>query len=542
MIKNPILKGFNPDPAICKVGGDYYIAVSTFEWFPGVRIYHSTNLADWKLCVTPLDRVSQLNLYGVADSGGVWAPDLTYSQGKFWLVYSIMKEHRSWKDVKNYLVTSEHIEGPWSEPVFLNGSGFDPAFFHGDNGKKYLINMVYDHRPANPWYYGISIQEYDSVRQELIGVPEIIFKGSEIGKTEGPHIYKKGEFYYLITAEGGTRNEHCVTVARSKNLKGPYEIHPNNPILSSWNHPELILQNAGHGSFVETESGEWYLAHIVARPMKRKNKPIREERGFSSLGRETAIQKIYWKNEWPFVVGGHVPSITVDNSEFDSINSEILEKRINKKYDFQTTELNSDFQTLRIPFNEEMGSLSERPGYLRLYGGESPTSVFNQSLIARRWESMNFSAEIKVEFIPKTFQELAGLICIYNTKNWVSCNITRNEEKGRILELAVCEGQIMSWPLGENQIILPEEGAVQLRVRVDQSIFYFEYATEQNNWKSIPFNFMSYTLSDEYITKPFTGGVGAAFTGSFIGMHCVDLTGKKQYADFDYFTYVEGEE
>lgn len=539
MINNPVLKGFNPDPAICRKDDTYYIAVSTFEWFPGVRIYQSKNMSDWELCATPLDRVSQLNLKGVPDSGGVWAPDLTYNDGKFWLIYSNMTEHRAWKDVKNYLVTSETIEGPWSEPIFLNSSGFDPAFFHNEDGKKYLLNMVYDHRNNKPWYHGIAIQEYDVSKEKLVGDADIIFTGSEIGKTEGPHIYKVGEYFYLITAEGGTRNEHCVSVSRSKELKGPYEIHPDNPILSSWGHPELVLQNAGHGSLVETTEGTWYLAHIVTRPVKRTNKPIREERGFSSLGRETAIQKVYWEDGWPYVEGKGLPLEKVDNSELETDKS--LSTIDIKEYNFSTAKLDKDLQTLRVPFNEEMGSLTSRSGYLRLYGGESPTSVFTQSLVARRWQSMKFTTTISIDFDPDNFQQLAGLICIYNTKNWVSCNITWHEEKGKILELTVCEGQVMSWPLNDNQLLLPDKTEVQIRVNVCNDIFFFEYSLNNQNWMKIPYEFKSHTLSDEYITKPFIGNVGAAFTGSFVGIHCVDITGSKNFADFGSFIYKEEE-
>ena len=129
-IENPILKGFNPDPSIVKVGDDFYIATSTFEWFPGVRIYHSKNLMDWKLVAAPLNRLSQLNLLGVKDSGGIWAPCLSWSDGLFYLIYTNMADRsKIFMDAHNYLVTAETIEGPWSEPIYLNSIGFDPSLF-----------------------------------------------------------------------------------------------------------------------------------------------------------------------------------------------------------------------------------------------------------------------------------------------------------------------------------------------------------------------------------------------------------------------------
>jgi len=157
MINNPILTGFHPDPSVCRVGKDYYIAVSTFEWFPGVMIHHSKDLKHWHLVSTPVNRTSQLNMLGNPDSGGVWAPALSYHDGKFWLIYSDVKElSGSWKDVNNYLITCDTIDGKWTDPIYLNSSGFDPSLFHEEDGKKYLVNMVWDYRPTRHSFYGPS--------------------------------------------------------------------------------------------------------------------------------------------------------------------------------------------------------------------------------------------------------------------------------------------------------------------------------------------------------------------------------------------------
>ncbi|EAC9531802.1 glycoside hydrolase 43 family protein, partial [Listeria monocytogenes] len=190
MITNPILTGFHPDPSICRAGEDYYIATSTFEWFPGVRIFHSKDLKNWRLISTPVNRVSQLNMLGNPDSGGVWAPNLSYSDGRFWLIYSDVKtQSNSWKDVNNYLITCETIDGDWSEPIYMNSSGFDPSLFHDDDGKKYFLNMVWDYRPTNHSFYGIALQEFDWQAKKLVGQPKIIFKGTERKLTEAPVMY-----------------------------------------------------------------------------------------------------------------------------------------------------------------------------------------------------------------------------------------------------------------------------------------------------------------------------------------------------------------
>ena len=172
MIRNPILKGFNPDPSICRVGDDYYIATSTFEWFPGVQIHHSRDLVNWRLVKRPLERASQLDMRGNPDSCGVWAPCLSHADGLFWLIYTDVKRlDGNFKDAHNYLVTAPAIAGPWSDPIYLNSSGFDPSLFHDDDGRKWLLNKQWKHatdsvggRPRGTAFDGILAQEYDPRR------------------------------------------------------------------------------------------------------------------------------------------------------------------------------------------------------------------------------------------------------------------------------------------------------------------------------------------------------------------------------------------
>jgi xylan 1,4-beta-xylosidase len=197
-ITNPILPGFNPDPSICRVGGDYYIATSTFEWYPGVQIHHSRDLVHWRLLTRPLRRPSQLDMRGDPDSCGVWAPCLSHCDGLFYLIYTDVKRYgrasigglsnASLRDFHNYLVTSDRIDGDWSDPVHLNSSGFDPSLFHDDDGRKYLLNMLWDHRPGQNRFAGIVLQEYSHKQQKLIGQRRLIFTGTPIGFTEGPHV------------------------------------------------------------------------------------------------------------------------------------------------------------------------------------------------------------------------------------------------------------------------------------------------------------------------------------------------------------------
>ena len=221
------MRGFHPDPSVCCVGKDLYVATSTFEWFPGIRLHRTRDLVNWETLPYPLTRLSQLNLAGNPSSGGIWAPALSYADGIFYLIYTDVK---TWKggnncpahDNHNYLVTAENIRGPWSEPTYLNSSGFDPSLFHDPDGRKWLVNMEWDYRaiPEDPgneqtadpsqfarYFGGILLQEYDPQKRQLTGDVHKIFTGTELGFTEGPHLYHWRGKYYLLTAR--RRDELC---------------------------------------------------------------------------------------------------------------------------------------------------------------------------------------------------------------------------------------------------------------------------------------------------------------------------------------------
>ncbi|KAK7958276.1 Beta-xylosidase [Apiospora saccharicola] len=389
-VRNPILPGFNPDPSILRVGSDYYIATSTFEWFPGVQIHHSKDLANWELVTRPLTRKSQLDMRGDPDSCGVWAPCLTHDGDRFWLVYTdVKRKDGSMKDAHNYIVHAPAIEGPWSDPVYANSSGFDPSLFHDDDdGRKWFVNMVQDHRRRPRYFGGIRLQEFSPAEGRLVGPMKTIFLGTELDLVEGPHLYKRNGWYYLLTAEAGTAYEHACTLARCRDIWGPYEVHPQNPILSSKDAPFAALQRAGHGDIVDTEDGKTYLVHLCGRPMTQKRRCI--------LGRETALQEAYWADDdWLYVKGGPVPSLHVEVPGTPDETPYWLEQR----YTFEK-ELHKDFQWLRTPEPERI--LSVEGGQLVLTGRESIGSWFEQSLVARRQQHFSYDAETVVDFSPRT--------------------------------------------------------------------------------------------------------------------------------------------
>ena len=537
MIRNPILPGFNPDPSIVRVGDDYYIATSTFEWYPGVQIHHSRDLVHWRLIAHPLDRAELLDMRGNPDSGGIWAPCLTYADGLFWLVYTDVKRHEgSFKDMHNYLTTCATIDGRWSDPVYLNSSGFDASLFHDDDGRKWLLNMEWDYRPGHHPFNGILLQEYDPAARRLTGPIRNIFRGTDLRVTEGPHLYRRNGYYYLLTAEGGTGYTHAITMARSRQLEGPYEVDPIKHIVTSKDAPSLPLQRAGHGDWVETRNGEVYLVHLCGRPLSL-HAQSGEQR--CPLGRETAIQKAYWTEDgWLRLAnGGNTPDTEVPAPDLPRHPW----PRAPAMTRFDSEQLPIDFQWLRYPWDESLFSLRARPGRLRLFGAESFGSWFRQSLIARRQQAFRFTATTAVEFEPDTLQQCAGLICYYNAHKFHYLNITCNDAGEKHLAIISCLGEErfnLAYPVDSATFIpLPRGGKIWLRADVNYAKLRFSWSLDGERWTSHE-GVLDYSLISDEAGRGYT----KSFTGAFVGMACHDISGRRQPADFEFFEYVEHED
>ncbi len=523
MIRNPILSGFNPDPSIVRVGDDYYIATSTFEWFPGVQIHHSRDLAQWELIARPLDRISQLNMLGNPDSGGVWAPCLSYSGGLFYLIYTDVKQWTGTrhKITHNYLVTAPSIHGPWSEPIYLDSSGFDASLFHDDDGRKWYLSMIWDHRVGRNQFAGTLLQEFDPISQKLIGPRRNIFLGTELGLTEGPHLYRRDGWYYLLVAEGGTGYEHAATIARSRAIEGPYEVDPENPFLTSRHAPEAVLQKAGHASLAQTSNGEWYVVHLCGRPLANRR---------CLLGRETAIQKLRWTDDgWPRLAqGGCAPSEFVDGPRGSSADDKTPPPPKRSQRVAFDGALDLHFQTLRQPLDASWASFSARPGWLRLYGGEPTTSHFRQSLVARRIQSFETQTTTCLEIAPGDFKHMAGLIAFYDTRKHFYLRVSLDETLGK--HLAIVRYDVAN--LGEiagTETPLPDHGSIFLRATIRRAELQFSYALDNENWVNVGPALDSSILSDEYDHL--------GFTGAFVGVCAQDLSGQRRHADFRWFDY-----
>ncbi|OUU11967.1 MAG: glycoside hydrolase 43 family protein [Verrucomicrobia bacterium TMED40] len=509
MITNPILPGFNPDPSICRVGDDYYIATSTFEWFPGVQIHHSKDLVHWELIGQALNEKRMLDLQGVPSSGGVWAPALSHADGQFYLCYTVVHQHEAaTKDTPNFLTTAPSIDGPWSDPVFINSSGFDPSLFHDIDGKKYWLNMVWDHRPDNHPFYGIILQEYDPQSKSLTGKPELIFKGSSLGLTEGPHLYQRNGFYYLLTAEGGTEYEHAVTLARSHDLRGPFELHPQNPILTSSGKPELALQKAGHASLVETQGGEWYMPHLCGRPLPGTKR--------CNLGRETAIQKVEWRaDDWLYLAGG-------ENDPKPQVPAPQLKPQPFPKLPERLPFDSPHYATPRGPSS----SVVRGSNGLTLTGRESLESNFEQAMLARRLTQHRATATTKISFHPQSFQQMAGIAAYYNTFLFHYLHLSHDEEQGLCLQIHSCDDGKSSFPLG-SEIIPVSTGELFLRATFEDLSLQFFFSEDGETFQKAGPALDASVLSDDH-------GEHWGFTGTFVALACQDLTGAGQPAHFSF--------
>ncbi|TCD14851.1 glycoside hydrolase family 43 protein [Oricola cellulosilytica] len=532
MIRNPVLPGFNPDPSICRVGEDYYIATSTFEWYPGVQIHQSRDLVNWRLASRPLNRAALLDMRGNPDSCGIWAPCLSYAHGRFWLVYTDVKRlDGNFKDSHNYVTTSDAVDGEWTDRIYVNSSGFDPSLFHDDDGRKWFMNMQWNHRgpgtggnPEHASFDGILLQQWNEI-EGLSGPAINIYPGTARGLTEAPHIFKRNGWYYLTTAEGGTGYRHAVTMARSRSITGPYEDHPQKHLISSAAAPRHPIQRAGHGQYVETPDGETYHTFLMGRPISGPGKSGR----FCPLGRETGIERCVWHDDdWLYLEqGGLLPRVEVPSPTDVEPDSPRSVRRT-----FDGDALPPEFQWLRTPEKDRIFRLGD--GSLTLIGRESIGSWFEQALVARRQEHLAYVAETMVSFDPVTYQQAAGLTTYYNRYKFHALLLTHDPDAGRVLSIVSCNGD---WPDGKLTMALDapvrvSDAPVEMRVEVNHASQQFSWRQSGGAWKEVGPALDASVISDE-------GGRGehASFTGAFVGMIAFDLTGQGAEARFSRFDY-----
>ncbi len=541
MMKNPIFPGFNPDPCICKAGDDYFVIVSSFEWMPALPIYHSKDLKNWELYTHVIRSEEQADIRKLPSAKGIWAPCLTYCEEEklFYVIYGVMNSMNArYFDVDNYLITASDIKGPWSEPIYLHSAGFDASILHDDDGKKYIVSLEWETREGYEKPGAVCIAEYSPVEKKIIGYPKRFWQGgTDRGCIEAPHLYKRKGFYYIMCAEGGTGYGHSVTMGRSENVWGPYEKDPKNPIVTSipgefnerkdpdhlkpkYYNPESILQKSGHGSYVENELGEVYLVHLTARPF------VPELR--CTLGRETAMQKMMWTDD------GWLRMADQSNLAKESFEESKLPEyplpQIPVFDDFNSDTLGIQYYAPRIS-PESFTDVKARPGYVRIRGQESRTSLNKVSILARKLTSVNAVITTKMEFKPEIYQHSAGLILYYDNMNYINLRKYYSQTLGQsAISVIQLENGTRTEYLDTRTPV--KDVPVYFRLRIENRKTFFKWSYDGEEYFRIGKEFDTTKFSDEYCKY-------GEFTGTFVGMTCADRMFHQHYADFDFFEYEE---
>lgn len=511
--RNPILPGFCPDPSICRVEDDYYIVTSSFAYFPGVPIYHSKDLAHWEQIGHVLTRESQLPLNGCGHSEGIFAPVLRYHKGTFYMITTNISGGG------NFIVTAKKPEGPWSEPYFLGDAakGIDPSLYFEEDADGNTHCYYIGTRPnSNGVSYNgdweIWLEELDLETMKLKGDGKKVWKGAMNGGIwpEGPHLYKKDGLYYIMHAEGGTGPDHCVAIARSENLWGPYAGNPDNPILThrhlGTGYPVMAV---GHGDLVDDGHGNWYMVMLASRKCE----------GYVNTGRDTFLAKVIWENGWPIVNPG-VGKLE-DTVEFEGEASYVVPQ--SRAYHFFREKLPYDFVMLRNP-DKGAVSLSEREGYLRLYTlPQTLEQKANPAYVGLRQRDYYYQVSTVMEFEPKG-QEEAGL-CILCGDGWHLRFVKRLYNNKEELRLIYCKNGVEE-TLAHEEV---QKGRIELKIvnRGQRADFYYQ----QND---CGFKQLAEKVDVHEMSTECSGG----FTGCTIGMYA-SANGIKNdnFADFAMFSY-----
>ena len=493
---NPILPGFYPDPSICRVNDDYYLVTSTFAYFPGVPIFHSRDLVHWNQIGNILERKEQLPLVNAETSEGIFAPTLRYHDGTF---YMITTNVTPTNDINNFIVTATDPAGPWSDPYPLDSAGIDPSLFFDDDGKCYYCGT--QNRREGSRYFGdneIYIQELDLNTMKLVGESYPAWHGALRGVEwpEGPHIYKKDGYYYLLISEAGTGHNHAVSIARSKSLTEPFTGHKANPIFThrhlGYHYP---IVNVGHPDIVETQNGEWWMVCLASRP-----------RGgyYRNLGRETYLVPFIWEDGWPVIN----PGKGILEDTFPMPNLPAYEaKEIPAKEDFDTDTLPLHFMYLRNP-KEENYSLTNRPGYLEMkLNADTLSSKGTPSYVCQRQLSFDFTAETKLSFSPAVENEQAG-IAIYQSQSFNYQLLAGKKGDATVLSLVKTERDEVT--VLKEEILDAFYPDLTLRITENEQDLTFAYSVDGKSEK---------ILADKVDARILSTDVAGGFVGNTIGLY-----------------------
>ena len=527
---NPIIPGGHPDPSICKVDDTFYIVNSSFEYYPGLPIHKSKDLVNWELIGYGLHRKEQcqkeVNLIDVQSDGGIHAPTIRYNNGTFYIITTNVYYNEDTKttDFVNFIITAKNPEGLWSEPHVLEGApGIDPDIFFDDDGNVWYVGT---HSPENPNYEGegeIWLQKIDIENWKLVGERHYLWRGACGGVwVEGPHIYKKGNRYYLLVAEGGTSFNHAVMIAVSDSIRGPYISNERNPILSTRHLSyDNWVHSTGHADLIELDDGRWYMVALGIRGD--------EDRG-SNMGRETHLVPVQWerepfwwketKYEWPVVAPqtGKVERTTPAPFKGTTQN-----RNLSFTDNFDSSNLKLQWNFRRVPLNN-VYSLDESKGQLRLYSNPNVIKERGRaSLMGFRQTESDFEYSAKMNFKPKSNNSEAGISLFQKDNNYFTLTIIKKDNKN-VIQLKLAE------PDKNPQVIMEKnipayKGEITFMVKSEYNSYSYYYSLDGSE-----FDILEKTKSNHILSKKYTGaylGIYASSNGTIT----------KEYADFDWVSY-----
>lgn len=476
---NPVNAGFYPDPSIVGVGDDYYMVHSSFSYYPGIPLFHSTDLVNWQQIGHVLDRPSQLPVDSLGLSRGIFAPTIEYNDGTFYVLSTLVDAGG------NFMVTTEDPAGDWSELKWLdNVGGIDPSIYFDEDGTEYVLNN--DAPEGEPLYEGhraVWIREYDVENNKSIGEPTVIINGGvDITQKpiwiEGPHIMKVNGEYILHAAEGGTGPNHSQVVLKGDHPLGPFTPYENNPILTQRHvspDREFAVEYVGHADMVETENGEWWAVFLGVRPYDGIH---------FNTGRETFLLPVTWKDGWPIILEGD-ETVPVKLTRPDLPKAETPEPPQHGNFtytdDFDSPQL-ADYWVMVRPPHETWWNLTE-DGILNMEARpEKISGLGNPSFIGRRQQHAYASASTKMSYSPEQPGDLAGLVAFQGEHYYYMLGVTLNEDGQKEIFLEKSEGDnksIVASDILENA----PDNEFYLKVEARGAEYDFSYATEENDWQ-----------------------------------------------------------
>lgn len=528
---NPIIPGGHPDPSICKVGDTFYIVNSSFEYYPGLPIHKSKDLVNWELIGYGLHREEQcnneVNLVDVQSNGGIHAPTIRYNKGTFYIITTNVYYNEDTKttDFVNFIITAKNAKGPWSNPHVLEGApGIDPDIFFDDDGKVWYVGTHSPEKPNFPGEGEIWLQEIDIENWKLTGERNYLWRGACGGVwAEGPHMYKRNGWYYLMIAEGGTSYNHAMMIAASKSIKGPFVSNERNPILTTRHLSyDNWVHSTGHADLIELNDGRWYMVALGIRGD--------EERG-SNMGRETYLVPVQWekepfewkdiKYEWPVIAPN-----TGKVERFNPVPFKNTTQKRNASFidNFDNKTLNLAWNFRRVPYKNTY-SLTDNKGNLRLFSNSNTIKERGRtSLIGFRQTESDFEYSTRTKFNPKSNASEAGISLFQKDDNFFAFTVIK-ENNSNYLQLKLTNPNSETETI-KKQVISNYDGEITFKVKSENHNYYFYYSMNGTEFK-----LFSETKANHILSK--------GYTGAYLGVYATS-NGKnsKDYADFDWVKYL----